>query len=66
MQDRKNVVLNSEVIDTIGSEADVEQAVEIVPDTRIAQKEFSQWDISLFAGRKTSNDEKYCICSIYF
>jgi len=56
MQDRKNVVLNSEVIDRMGSAADVEQAVEIVPDTRIAQKEFSQWDTGLFTGRKTSND----------
>jgi len=61
LQDRKNVVLNSdEVIDTMGSEADVEQAVEIIPDTRIAQ-EFSQRDIGLFAGRKTSNDEKYML-----
>jgi len=43
----------------MGSETDVEQAVEIVPNTQIAQKEFSQWDISLFARRKTSSDEKY-------
>jgi len=41
----------------MGSEADVEQAVEIVPDTQIVEKAFSQWDIGLFAGRKTSNDE---------
>ena len=47
----------------MGSEADVEQAVEIVPDTQIVEKEFSQWDIGLFTGRKTSNDEKYALLS---
>jgi len=49
------------VIYTIGSEADVEQAVEIVPDTQIAQKGFSKWDTGLISGRKTSNNEKYML-----
>ena len=40
-------------------EVDVEQAVEIVPDIQIAQNEFWQWEIGLFAGSKTNNDEKY-------
>ena len=62
MQDRKNVVLNNEeVSDTMGSKADVEQTDEILPDTQIAQKEFSQWNIGLFTGRKTFNDEKYAL-----
>jgi len=64
VQDRKNVVFDDEeVIETMGSEADFEQAVEIVPDTQVAHKEFSQWDIGLYAGRKTSNDEKYALLS---
>ena len=42
----------------MGTEGDDEQAVEIVADTQIAQKEFSQWDIGLFAERTTNNDEK--------
>jgi len=45
----------------MGSEVDVEQAVEIVPGTQIAKKEFWQLDIDLFAGRKTSKDEKYAL-----